>query len=132
MTRDGTWKPVVSGNAAKPGIVRRTFRTTLGDLAAPAAEELDIVDGESVHSVAVAGELGFGGPLVIGVNIYARCIPGILEMAESWMDQGWIEMRCRGPTYRGWRCGPFWPQRGRRRPVGSRRLSLTRPDVRSV
>lgn len=82
--------------------VERTFVATFGDLAPPSPTEPEIDDGVGIHSVDGARALGFEGPLVIGVNLYARSVSGILEaLGEEWLDHGWVFIRWRRPTLPG-------------------------------
>lgn len=83
-------------------VIERTFAATFGDLAPPSPDEPDIPDGIGIHSTDGARSFGFEGPLVIGVNLYARSVSAILEtVGEEWLDHGWIQIRWRRPTLPG-------------------------------
>lgn len=83
-------------------VIERTFVATFGDLAPPSPDEPEISEGIGIHSTDGARSFGFDGALVIGVNLYARSVPSILEaVGEEWLDDGWIEVRWRRPTLPG-------------------------------
>lgn len=81
------------------------FTATLGDLVEPRPEPpIEEPLGDGIHSERGAREYGFSGPLVIGVKLYARCLPLILEACgEEWLDHGWLDYRLRKPTFPGTR-----------------------------
>lgn len=55
-----------------------------------------------IHTNAGAQEYGFQGAFVGGVTLYAWCVPTVIDaLGNEWLDEGWVNIRFRRPTYPG-------------------------------
>lgn len=55
-----------------------------------------------IHSAAAAERYGYEGALVTGVVTYGWAVPAIIEsLGESWLHDGWTDMRFRRAVYDG-------------------------------
>jgi hypothetical protein len=55
-----------------------------------------------IHSTGGARAYGYRAALVGGVIVYGWCVPAILAAAgERWLDDGWVDVSFRRPTYPG-------------------------------
>jgi hypothetical protein len=76
-------------------IAQRDFVATMRD-----PEDPDMRERNAIHTTSGAARFGFQGALVGGVTLYGWCIPTILEaFGERWLDEGWIHVMFRRPTY---------------------------------
>ena len=79
----------------KPEKVEESFTATMRDPYRPAAFK-----DNRIHTDSGARELGFDGAFVSGIKLYRWSVPTILDaLGEEWLDQGWITLRFRRPTY---------------------------------
>lgn len=76
-------------------IVEREFLATMRD-----PDDPDMKKRNAIHTTSGAAQYGFQGALVGGVTLYGWCIPSIVEaFGEPWLDQGWVHVMFRRPTY---------------------------------
>lgn len=55
-----------------------------------------------IHSTEVAKQYGFQRALVGGVTVYGWGTPPIIDvLGESWLTNGWVDVRFKSPTYPG-------------------------------
>lgn len=55
-----------------------------------------------IHSDEVAGQFGFRGGLVPGVNVYGyMTVPIVAHFGHVWLEQGWMRARFKEPFYEG-------------------------------
>ena len=79
------------------GTVEGEFIATMED-----PDDPEMFERNRIHTTAGAQEYGFKGAFVGGVTLYAWCVPTIVEaLGEAWLDEGWINVRFRRPTYPG-------------------------------
>ncbi|HEY7270616.1 MAG TPA: MaoC family dehydratase, partial [Dehalococcoidia bacterium] len=58
--------------------------------------------GNVIHANQGAREYGYRAALVGGVTVYGWCVPAILQaLGERWLEDGWIDVSFRHPTYPG-------------------------------
>ena len=78
-----------------------------------------------IHTSEAASQYGFRGALVTGVVVYGWGVPAIIELlGERWLDDGWVEMRFRRPTYAGDTMTALATERG----DGSMELAISNQD----
>jgi hypothetical protein len=81
------------------GTVEGEFIATMDD-----PDDPEMFERNRIHTTAGAQEYGFKGAFVGGVTLYAWCIPTVVQaLGEEWLDDGWIDVRFRRPTYPGTR-----------------------------
>lgn len=81
-----------------------TAETVEGDFIATMEDPDDpaMFERNRIHTNAGAQEYGFEGAFVGGVTLYGWCVPTIVDaIGEGWLDDGWINIRFRRPTYPG-------------------------------
>jgi MaoC like domain len=78
-------------------LVEGEFTASMDDPDDPAMFERN-----RIHTNAGAQEYGFRGAFVGGVTLYAWCVPTVIDaLGDSWLDQGWVNLRFRRPVYPG-------------------------------
>jgi len=76
-------------------IASRDFVATMQD-----PDDPEMRKRNAIHTTAGAARFGFQGALVGGVTLYGWCIPTIIEaFGECWLDEGWVHVVFRRPTY---------------------------------
>jgi hypothetical protein len=67
-------------------------------------DDPEMYERNRIHTTAGAQEYGFKGAFVGGVTLYAWSVPTVVQaLGEEWLDDGWINVRFRRPTYPGTR-----------------------------
>lgn len=65
-------------------------------------DDPEMFERNRIHTTAGAQEYGFQGAFLGGVTLYGWCVPTIVAaLGEQWLDDGWVNMRFRRPTYPG-------------------------------
>ncbi len=79
-----------------------TRETIVNTFTAWMENDNDPTINNKIHAADGAKEYGFRSALVGGVTVYGWCVPTFLQAAgESWLDNGWVEVYFRRPTYPG-------------------------------
>lgn len=77
--------------------VESEFIATMDD-----PDDPEMFQRNRIHTNVGAQEYGFQGAFLGGVTLYGWCVPTIVEaLGEQWLDDGWVNMRFRRPTYPG-------------------------------
>ena len=79
------------------GTAAGEFTATMDD-----PDDPDMFARNRIHTNAGAQEYGFKGAFVGGVTLYAWCVPTVIDaLGDTWLDQGWVNLRFRRPVYPG-------------------------------
>jgi len=79
------------------GTAEGKFIATMDD-----PDDPDMFERNRIHTNAGAQEYGFKGAFVGGVTLYAWCVPTVIDaLGDTWLDEGWVNIRFRRPVYPG-------------------------------